>query len=99
ELWEQLFQGRPTRLLYIAGSGFDVRAQAVMRECINSIKSSGGTIEEAKLILVNFSNYRLDDALKTLTEQNDRELAEIFSDIGTVERVPFGAKDGDEDLS
>jgi len=99
ELWERLFQDRPIRLLYVAGSGFDVRAQTVMGECINSIKSSGGTIEEAKLVLVNFSNYRLDDALKTLTEQNDRELAEIFSDIGTVERVSFGATDSDDDFS
>lgn len=99
ELWERLFQDRPIRLLYIAGGGFDVRAQAVMRECINSIKSSGGTVEEAKLVLINFSNYRLDDALKTLTEQNEHELAEMFSDIGTVERLPFGVTDGDEDLS
>jgi len=99
ELWEQLFQDRPIRLLYIAGSGFDLRAQAVMRECINSIKSSGGTIEDAKLILVSFSNYRLDDALKTLTEQNDRELAEMFSDIGAVERVSFGPTNGNKDLS
>lgn len=99
ELWERLFQDRPTRLLYIAGSGFDVRAQVVMRECINSIRSAGGTIEEAKLVLVNFSSYRLDEALQTLTEHNDRELAEIFSDIGNVERVPFGATNGDEDLS
>lgn len=99
ELWERLFQDRPIRLLYISGSGFDIRAQTVMRECINSIKSSGGTIEEAKLVLVTFSSYQLDDALTALTEQNDRELASIFSDIGTVERVPFGAKSEDEDLS
>lgn len=99
DLWERLFQDRQIRLLYIAGSGFDVRAQTVMREFINSVQSSGRAVEEAKLILVNFSNYRLDDALKTLTEQNDRELAKIFSDIGAVERVPFGPTDGDEDLS
>lgn len=99
ELWEQLFKERPIRLLYIAGSGFDVRAQTIMRECVNSIKSSGGSVDEAKLVLVNFSNYRLDDALKTLTEQNDHGLAEIFSEIGTVERVPFGMAGGDEELS
>ncbi len=99
ELWERLFEDRPIRLLYIAGSGFDVRAQTVMRECINSIRSSGGSIEEAKLVLIDFPNYQLDDALKQLTEQNDHGLAELFSAIGAVERVTFGAGDGDEDLS
>lgn len=99
DLWERLFQDRQIRLLYIAGSGFDVRAQAVMRECINSIKNSGGVVDDAKLILVNFSNYRLDGSLEALTEQNDRELAEVFSDIGTVDRITFGSKGGYEDLS
>lgn len=99
ELWERLFENRSTRLLYIAGSGFDLRAQAVMRECLNSIQSSGGSIEEAKLVLIDFPNYRLDDALKILTEQNNQCLSDIFSDSGTVERVAFGAGDGDEDLS
>jgi hypothetical protein len=99
ELWERLFEDRPIRLLYIAGSGFDVRAQTVMRECINSIRSSGGFIEEAKLVLIDFPNYQLGDALKQLTEQNDHKLAELFSGIGTVDRVTFGARNGDEDLS
>lgn len=99
ELWERLFEERPIRLLYIAGSGFDLRAQSVMRECINSIRSSGGSVEEAKLVLINFPNYQLGDALKTLTEQNDQQLAELFSAIGTVERIIFGASDSDEDLS
>ena len=99
ELWERLFESRPIRLLYIAGSGFDVRAQSVMREFINSLRSSGGSVEEAKLVLINFPNYQLADALKTLTEQNDQQLAEIFSAIGTVERIIFGESDGDEDLS
>ena len=32
ELWDSLLKDRPVELLYIAGHGFDVRAQAVMRE-------------------------------------------------------------------
>jgi hypothetical protein len=99
ELWESLFEDRPIRLLYIAGSGFDVRAQTVMRECINSIRSSGGDLEEAKLVLIDFPNYNLGEALKQLTDQNGRELAELFSAIGTVERLTFGAGQGEEDLS
>jgi len=99
ELWERLFEDRPIRLLYIAGSGFDVRAQSVMRECISSIKSSGGRVDEAKLVLITFPGYQLDDGLRTLTEQNDLELAALFSDFGLVERVAFGASDSDNDLS
>src|SRR5438445_631835 len=44
ELWEPLFKRRPMRLLYIAGKGFDVRAQIVMRECVASIQASGQTV-------------------------------------------------------
>ncbi|QND79580.1 hypothetical protein H4W19_14700 [Pseudoxanthomonas mexicana] len=99
ELWERLFQGRATRLLYIAGSGFDVRAQGVMREFIDSIKGSGAIVEDAKLILIGFAHYRLDEDLESLTEQNATRLAEIFSAIGSVETVSFRASDGDEDLS
>lgn len=97
ELWDRLFEKRKVRILYIAGSGFDIRAQAVMHECINSIQSSGAVIEDAKLILINFANYRLDSALEALTEQNDQELAEIFSAIGSVERVPFGTTEDEEE--
>lgn len=99
ELWDRLFEKRPLRLLYIAGSGFDVRAQTVMRELVDSIQSSGAIIEDAKLVLLNFSNYRLDTSLEELTEQNGRELAKIFSVIGSVEHVPFGVSEDEDELS
>ena len=99
ELWDRLFEKRPIRLLYIAGSGFDVRAQVVMRECVESIRNSGAVVEDATLVLINFANYRLDAALEELTDQNAYELSKIFSSIGSVERVPFGATDDHEELS
>jgi len=99
DLWDRLFEKRPLRLLYIAGSGFDVRAQAVMSECVGSIRNSGAVVEDAKLVLINFANYRLDTALEELTEQNTHELAAIFSAIGSVENVPFGATEDGEELS
>lgn len=67
ELWDRLFEKRAVRLLYIAGAGFDVRAQVVMRECIESIKSSGSIVEQAKLVLVDLSGYELDESLQELT--------------------------------
>lgn len=99
DLWDRMFEKRPTRLLYIAGSGFDVRAQVVMRECVDSIRNSGAAVEDAKLILISFANYRLDAALEELTAQNARELGEIFSVIGSVESVSFGATENGEEIS
>ena len=34
DLWDDLMKDRPVDLLYIAGRGFDVRAQTVMREFV-----------------------------------------------------------------
>lgn len=99
DLWDSMFENRTMRLLYIAGSGFDVRAQVVMRQCIESILNSGGVVEDAELILINLTNYRLDADLEELTEQNARELGEIFAPIGKVESVSFGATEDGEELS
>ena len=90
DLWDRLFEKRPVRLLYIAGSGFDVRAQVVMRECVDSIQDSGAVVEDAKLVLIDFENYRLDPDLEELTVQNAQQLGQIFSAIGTVGIVSFG---------
>lgn len=99
DMWDNLFEERPLRLLYIAGSGFDVRAQMVMRECIDSIQSSGAFVEDAKLLLIDFANYQLDSALVTLTNYNTDELEMIFSSIGSVEHLPFGSHRNVEELS
>lgn len=99
DLWDRLFEARPTRLLYIAGGGFDVRAQSVMRECVNSIRDSGAVIEEAKLLLINFANYTLDEELEELTRQNGDELTSLFSGIGSVETLTLGVSEDGEELS
>lgn len=99
DMWDSLFEGRSLRLLYIAGSGFDVRAQVVMRECLDSILNSGAIVEEAKLVLIDFANYQLDSALNELTDHNVQELETIFSGIGSVEHLPFGVNEDVEELS
>lgn len=97
DLWDLLFEHRKMRLLYIAGSGFDIRAQTVMRECVDSIRNSGTSVEEAKLVLIELGSYRLDEALEKLTKENGGALASIFSELGSVEKVSFGAtRDGEE---
>lgn len=99
DLWDGLFENRSLKILYIAGSGFDVRAQTVMRECIDSILTSNAKVEDAKLALIDFKSYRLDDALEQLTKQNGEGLISIFSAIGTVNKVSFGISGDGEELS
>jgi hypothetical protein len=99
ELWEPLFKRRPMRVLYIAGAGFDVRAQVVMRECVSSIQSSGQTVDPASLILVGMSNYQLDPALRQLTEVNGEALRTLFAPLGATQLVLVGAAAGDEEIS
>lgn len=99
DLWDHLFDKRPIRLLYIAGSGFDLRAQAVMRECVDSIRDSGATVEDAKLILIDFAQYNLETDLKELTIENARELQQIFSAVGRVERISYAAAEDDREFS
>jgi hypothetical protein len=105
DLWDQMFrdrhvQGRPVRLLYVCGRGFDVRAIAVMQRFVTSVRESGCVIEDAQLLLVGFSGYQLDDELQSLTQQNADELARIFSEIGCSRTVTIGASaDGEDDIS
>lgn len=98
ELWDKLFEKRPIRLLYIAGRGFDVRAQTVMQEFVNSLQ--GRKVESAKLLLVGLTDYELEPELAQLTENNATELRQIFSSVGDVQEIPFGSSaNGEDDIS
>ncbi|MCC7253628.1 hypothetical protein [Hyphomicrobium sp.] len=91
DLWGPLFKRRPMRLLYIAGKGFDVRAQVVLRECVASIRSSGQVVEAASLTLVAVKGYELDPALLALTEVNAAALETIFAPLGASQSVAISA--------
>lgn len=54
ELWDDLLRNRPVKLLYIAGRGFDVRAQSVMREFVAGKQGAGRNTVSAKLLLLGF---------------------------------------------
>lgn len=99
DLWDSLFAKRHMRLLYIAGSGFDVRAQVVMRECIDSIHNAGAIVEDAELILIDFAHYNLDEALEELTKENTRRLRDIFTSIGRVEIISYDTSTEDQEIS
>ncbi len=99
DLWDDLLKDRPVKLLYIAGRGFDVRAQAVMREFVAGQTGPGRRTLEAKLLLVGFSGYELDEAIVQLTEENAAALQSLFAPLGETQRITIGASDGDEDFS
>lgn len=100
DMWDRLFEERPIRLLYIAGRGFDVRAQAVMKEFIQNRKSWNDKIEEAELLLVSFSGYELSAELRRQTEENAEALEALFNGTKPVKQVSIGSSAaGEEDIS
>ncbi len=105
DMWDQMFkqrreQGRPVRLLYVGGRGFDVRAQAVMQCFVDSLKQSGCVIEKAELLLVGFSGYQLSEELHAQTRSNADALKSIFGTIGETRTVTIGpSAEGEDDIS
>jgi hypothetical protein len=98
--WDLLFEHRPTRLLYIAGLGFDVRAQAVMRAFVENLREARPVIEQANLLLVGFTGYELSNELREQTDENGRVLAELFKVLGDTTTVSIGSSiPGEEDIS
>lgn len=97
DLWDRLLYRRPIRLLYIAGGGFDVRAKSVLDQFLQNVKSGGHQIEQAKLLLVGFTGYELNDDLKEQTDENVQAMHRMFVDIGTVSEVSTGSVAGGED--
>jgi hypothetical protein len=101
ELWDRLHEQRAMRVLYIAGRGFDVRAQAVMREYVASLQSVRPRIESATLLLIGFSGYELDADVRQLTEENAQALETIFMPLGPAQTITIGgesANTGEEDI-
>ncbi len=105
DLWERMYRDRrdtkkPVRILYIAGRGFDVRANTVLEKYVESVLESGCQIEKAELVLVGFSNYQLSQELQQQTNENAVSLSAAFACIGSTVAIQIGASSGDEeDLS
>lgn len=97
DMWDRLFENRPIRLLYIAGRGFDTRAQAVMREFMDNLKSRKRQVERSELVLVSLSGYELTDDLHQLTTANEAALLNLFSPSEPLKSVVIGSSAGGED--
>lgn len=97
ELWDVAFSDRPLKLLYIAGHGFDIRAQKAMSELVKNITENGAEVEQAKLLLVNCSGSELCDDMRALTEENSNELKRIFQTLSPCEIFHVDSHQSHED--
>lgn len=97
ELWDDLHDNRSMRVLYIAGRGFDVRAQAIMREYVSNLQSAGRRVDAAKLLLIEFPTYELEEDVRALTEENATTLQTIFEPLGYVQKISMGGKNNNGD--
>lgn len=100
ELWDQLasdraLSGSPVNLLYIAGKGFDRRAEVVMRRYLDRLQASGVELT-ATLVLISFSAYELDDELVELTRLNAQAMTAMFRSFGDVVEIDVGSSLGGE---
>jgi len=99
DLWDDLMKDRPVDLLYIAGRGFDVRAQAVMREFVAGQLGTERRTVSAKLLLLGFEGYELDDSIVKLTEENAAALESLFSPLGASATITVAVPDGEDEAS
>lgn len=99
ELWDSLYDKRELKILYITGRGFDIRAQSVMRDCIAGIQQADTTVVSAHMLLVGFEEYRLDENLQRLTDENAKSLESSFSALGSSESISIGTAGNGEEVS
>jgi hypothetical protein len=99
ELWDDLLKDRPVKLLYIAGRGFDVRAQSVMREFVAGQQGTGRQTVSAKLLLLGFHGYELDDEIEGLTQENAAALEAVFAPLGETVTVTVARPEGEDETS
>src|ERR1035438_8534740 len=97
--WEMLFERRKVRLLHIAGGGFDVRAQIVMKEFVQGLRESRAEMLDARLLLIGFTGYQLDDGLKDETKSNEIALTKIFRELGPATGISVGSSSSSDDIS
>ena len=93
-------ENRSTRLLYVTGRGFDLRANFVLDRFIDRLKASHCSIESATLLLVGLAGYQLAEDLHVQTAANATRLTETFASVGKTEVLEMGrSADGEDDIS
>jgi hypothetical protein len=100
EMWDRFFNDRSVNLLYIAGRGFDPRAQTTIESFVRSLSSSGAKLDAADLLLLRLERYELDSDLRDATEENAAFLRDRFSCLGQTSDLNLDARgEGEDDLS
>lgn len=105
ELWDQIFsdrkrEGRPLRVLYVSGRGFDVRAGAVLTKFVGRLVASECKVDKAELLLVGFAGYQMSPTLHALTSKNEAEMKEVFDQVGSSSSIMIGnTAEGEDDIS
>jgi hypothetical protein len=105
DMWDRMFQERAASerevsVLYIAGRGFDVRAQTVLSKYTNCLISSGCKVANAKMLLVGFKDYQLAHGLAEQTDKNSAALEALFRPLGSVQTLIVGSEaEGEDDIS
>jgi len=100
EMWHGLFHARPIKLLYISGRGFDVRAQKVIQQLVETLKTSATQLQSAELLLVRLPGYHLSAELRQQTQTNEQVLNAQFGTLGNASTVIVAASaPGEDDMS
>jgi hypothetical protein len=104
DLWDDMYadrkaNNRSMRLLYIAGRGFDLRANNVISTYVERLKASGCAIEQATLLLIGLGGYQLSPDLEELTNENASILEATFAGVGKVETFFIDETEDDEELN
>jgi hypothetical protein len=98
DMWDALFENREINLLYIAGRGFDIRAQSVINAFVSNLGNQ--KINKAELLLVSFTGYQLSSELMIQTDENARILEQTFNTIGTTRNFSIDSSaSGEDDIS
>jgi len=99
EMWHDLFQCRPVKLLYITGRGFDIRARTILEQFAQAFASSDAVVMEAEMLLLQLPGYHLSEELQEQTESNEVRLREIFGSLANARTVGIAPVSGEDDVS
>ena len=86
-LWDDLFLGRKSKLLYITGSGFDTRVVTVLRQFLECAAAGPYEFEHAHLLMIGFEGYELDEALVERTKKNTEQIRSLFEPYGSISEI------------
>ena len=86
-LWIDFYGDRSRKFVYITGRGFDLRANIVLEQFIKTVKNSKKPPVGSKLLIINYSKYKLDNELENLVDENHSKLVSLFEGFGEIQNL------------